>query len=65
MIMKDARQHAINECFFNGVGLTGKEFDKELKAYNNFEMPLTDRCERIAEKKEPKFIEEIKVKYAV
>lgn len=63
--MKDARQHAINECFYNGVGLTGKEFDRELKAYNNFEMPLSSRCDRVAEKKEPAFIEAIKIKYVV
>ena len=61
--MKDARQHAINECYFNGIGVTGKEFDIALKEYNNFEMPLTERCERIANKQEQKFIDGLKIKY--
>ncbi|MBD3197997.1 MAG: hypothetical protein GF317_23305 [Candidatus Lokiarchaeota archaeon] len=61
--MKDIRQLAINECYFNGIGLTGVEFDTALKEYNNFEMTLTDRQIRIADKKEPKFIEFIKHKY--
>jgi len=63
--MKDYRQLAINECFFNGIGLTGVEFDKSLKEYNNFEMSLSDRQKRIADKKEAKFIEFIRCKYGL
>lgn len=60
---KYTRQLAINECYFNGIGITGHKFDKALKEYNNFEMPLNERCLRIAEKKEEKFIEFLKLKF--
>lgn len=60
--MKYLRQKAINECFFNGIGISGRRFDTLVKEFNNFEMPLSSRLERIANKKEQSFIEFIKVK---
>ena len=41
--------------FFNGIGISGNRFDKLLKEYNNFEMPLSERCDRIVNKQEPEF----------
>lgn len=60
-----SRQLAINECFFNGIGISSIEFDKAVREYNNHEMPLSERQKRIAEKKEPKFIEFIKHRYGL
>lgn len=57
------RQSAINECYFNGIGISGALFQKEMKEFNNFEMPLKERYKRIAEKKEQKFIDYLKEKY--
>ena len=53
--MDQSRQLAIKECLFNGIRITGNEFDKLLREYNNFEMPLSKRCERIVNKEEPEF----------
>jgi len=63
--MNSFRQLALKECYLNGVDLNSNEFDKALKDYNNFEMSLTERQKRIAEKKEPNFIEFIKIRYGL
>lgn len=58
------RQKAINELFFNGIGITGREFDKLLKNYNNFEMSLSERAKLISNDPKP-FIKYIKQTEAI
>ena len=63
--MKSYRQLAINELFFNGIGVTSDDFEKLIREYNNFEMSLNDRCRSIAEKKDTRFIEFVKNKLKI
>ena len=56
------RQLALDLCMEYGFNLTGVQFKRLLKEYNNFEMTLTERIKLIAEKKEPMFIEFLKTK---
>jgi len=41
------RQQVLNKIFQEGIGLTGVEFDKKIKMYNEFQMPITARLSLI------------------
>lgn len=60
--MKKYRQRAINELYFNGIGISNKAFDLYIKEYNQYSMPFNDLYTRIVKGKEPKFIDFVKGK---
>jgi len=41
------RQQVLNKIFQEGIDLTGVEFDKKIKMYNEFQMPITARLSLI------------------
>lgn len=46
--MKSGISRAINRCFNHGIAITNSQFEKLVKEYNNFEMPLSTRIMMIA-----------------
>lgn len=47
--MKNGRQLLLNKLGANGIGLSGSEFDKRLKEFNNFRNPLSEMTKDLLE----------------
>ena len=59
-MMKHTRQELITLLHCNGIGLTGNETDKCLKLYNDFQMPISERVNKIITEEQDKFLEFVK-----
>ena len=53
--MKSKENRAVTRCYQNGISVTRKEFREAVRAYNNFEMPLSKRIIMIAREWDPDF----------
>jgi len=53
---------AITKCYLRGMGVSINEFNRYLKEYNNFEMPIGERVKLIASEEDEYFYEWLKSK---
>ena len=55
--MKSSTSRAINRCFKHGIAITNSQFNKIVREYNGFNMPLKKRIMMIARDWDDNFFE--------